>query len=780
MKITRINASGLKGKAFDHTLTKPNTVFIGANGSGKSSRLDAVQLALFGTHPSLGKTNESTIRISSGTELVVGASLSDGSIVRRTWFKSKSGTSCDVVGGIDKRITPLCLNPNEYFGLSDRERTKLVFKLCRTTTNFRNELVAQAKSIKLKDHDAGVEVIVNTVCASIGSFEAGMAGTSTEWLEQAAEFIKGQVSSCSAAAKRMSSTLAGLSELRALSSQPVNSAAERELAELNRQIANLDMEIRGLEAQHNEIARKLARKAELERQLAVPTAGIPLSEAQAVVNSLEREISGYITKTPQLKADLLRLQSERSERMREHERIAEQIRKQEKNAQLVAQARQTIDLGGENESAIKTVSERIESLEGLVRGQLSPLAPAWSEVGEAQNEKVKLEEKIKLLSRELEAVVSSLSEYDSVDECEHCHWKEKITDGLVQERKRIVSEIDSLKIGWEAAKKKEESAKAVASDLLAAHEQRKSDLQALSTAKLKAAELESKKKWANQVLEANSSVAFGTADALSNVAVEIADIDGSVAVAKGMLDDSLHTDQAHADRIGRLESARKTVNAIMQSEVLRERLRGELESLANVHEADVNKLSELRANRASLTARVPELTTQMRQALAARGEAATKLIAAEEALRVTREEKVWREVKKIVDEVQSKAVQDSVAPIIDAANTICSGLLPSPLVMVDGVIGRIGERKFISTDTFNKSDQMIAFSAVCVALAGASGCPLKLLLMDDLDNIQDDRLKVLIDRVATAIEHGIVTQMIGCSVRHQVAFQSDAVEVVAL
>ena len=73
MKITRINASGLKGKAFDHTLTKPNTVFIGANGSGKSSRLDAVQLALFGTHPSLGKTNESTIRISSGTELVVGA-----------------------------------------------------------------------------------------------------------------------------------------------------------------------------------------------------------------------------------------------------------------------------------------------------------------------------------------------------------------------------------------------------------------------------------------------------------------------------------------------------------------------------------------------------------------------------------------------------------------------------------------------------------------------------------------------------------------------------------
>lgn len=48
MEILHIAASGIKGRSFAHDLTKPVVIFTGANGAGKTTRLQAVELALRG------------------------------------------------------------------------------------------------------------------------------------------------------------------------------------------------------------------------------------------------------------------------------------------------------------------------------------------------------------------------------------------------------------------------------------------------------------------------------------------------------------------------------------------------------------------------------------------------------------------------------------------------------------------------------------------------------------------------------------------------------------
>lgn len=777
MKITHIAGTNIKGKTFAHDLAQSVTVFTGLNGQGKSARLDAIQLALFGVHPALSKTNEGVMQLCSGSIMSAEVRLSDGSKASNYWNQTKSGTSCKGEGAVTKSITPLCLNPAEYFDLSDRERTKLVFKLCKSSTNFRNEVVAQAKSVKLEDHDASAEEIVNSVCGKVSAHEPQMGDSSTEWLESLAEMVKKQVSTTMAAARRMSATLAGLSELRAMVNQPVNNAAERELASVNAQIGEIDLKIRELELGHAEMRKKLARKAEIEVALNAPQTA-SLADARDAVSALESEVGGFQSKLPQLKADLSIAESELAALNRELVRTENLIEQAEKHRAAMQEANEILLVGGAFEvemnelksGALKDYDHSV-SPESSVREAAQQVESSKSSVAVKHSE-------VKSAERRVERIKADLSQYDSVEECDHCHWKIRLTNGLTEELAKEESQLAILRESLNSCELALGVNEALLATAKADMEKYRAHQQSLQAARTKLFEMESRKKWAVQLLQSQSTVA--PAGSVEEVQAQVTAATSKVAALKKAIAETRGEEEQHKVNVSNLAKARKLVQSLQEEADLRNRLQGELESLAGVAEPSTVELENLRLSRATLSSRVPALSLEMRQSMAARGEAATKLIAAEEALKVSREEKVWREVKKIVDDVQAKAVQESVGPIISAANAICEGLLPTPLAMHEGVIGRFGDRKFITTDTFNKSDQQIAFAAICVALAGASGCPLKLLLMDDLDNIEDDRLFFLMNKVLHAIKAGVVTQMIGCSVRQGIFTEVEGVEVIVL
>ena len=191
MILTKISAVNVKGWTGSMDL-KQITAIIGSNFRGKTSRTDAIRLALLGYLPELGKTNQATFQLSSGREMTVEAVFEEPAggahltCIRRKWWLEGNSVKAahDVAPPFDTAPLAVMLDPQVYFSLSDRERVNFV-----------------ARSIQMPD--AGGRTIEDV--------EADIAtAVDTE-------------KTCKAYAKRMEETVRGLGALKAQDqAEPVN------------------------------------------------------------------------------------------------------------------------------------------------------------------------------------------------------------------------------------------------------------------------------------------------------------------------------------------------------------------------------------------------------------------------------------------------------------------------------------------------------------------------------------------------------------------------------
>src|SRR6478736_6301933 len=83
--IKSIAAQNLKGQTFRHDLA-PVTMFVGGNFTGKTSRIDAVYLALLGWLPGIArKPGDIHADLASDRCMGVTALLSNGTEIGRSW-----------------------------------------------------------------------------------------------------------------------------------------------------------------------------------------------------------------------------------------------------------------------------------------------------------------------------------------------------------------------------------------------------------------------------------------------------------------------------------------------------------------------------------------------------------------------------------------------------------------------------------------------------------------------------------------------------------------------
>jgi len=792
MKIKNIVATDLKGNSFKHNL-KDITIFTGPNGAGKSSRLDVVPLAMFGYHPAHKRTNGEILEgLGSGSSMTAAVEFDTGSSISRRWQMNKSTVTCDTQGAIPPSVTPLCIDASEYFGLTERERVKLAFKFSQCSTEFGPELVAKTKSLKLDDHDAATEEAIGLVATVIGEdWKLNRQNVSApEWLETFAEVAKKKCSEAQAGAKRMASTLEGLTELRAQAKQSVNSAAESQLAELNKELARLAGQHQAAVEKLGDVRTKYARKTDLEHHIAGSATQKQLwvENAEAIV-ALENEIAGYVSETSTLRERIAALQGASRNEHAEIARLKQRIANADMEAARIAELKALVALESKQSKEIASIEKFLNTAnkelgqygksdtEALhVRLQEAEVALAGCQVNIANDEKL------------MASLDTKMGELSAKKCCPFCEASE---DGW-QDRVRIQLQEQFEKVKRSSMKWKREH-----DDLMSRMTTINDELNASIAADRTIEELARKADKANTTLkllkadQANAlkMISACTPEDVEQLKVRIQElspqvIDAQIAKEAAALESSKAKDSGVDAKRFKLRELRDRQAQLTSEQELLMRLRGEFDSLQDcTGEAGMalaNSVTTWQSEITALQAKIQPLTLEVRQANAAKGEVVAKLKAAEAAERVAKEYVVWREVKKLVDEMQVEAVKESMKPILKHANLIAGSILPSKLEYHDGAIGRWSGRKFIGTRSFNRSDQQVTFAAVSVALASASGSPLKILLMDDLDTVEGKRIKPLFAAIRAAINTKQISQCIACGVRAKEYAGMEGVEVVEL
>lgn len=131
MKIKSISAVNFKGRSFKNDLA-PITVFVGNNFAGKSSRTEAMTLALASFIPGIEKKPGSIFeRLASGKVMSVKTDFDEGKFISREYNQTAKGVRCTVShrGLSDSfAVDPVLIDANEFLGLSAKERVKFLFQ----------------------------------------------------------------------------------------------------------------------------------------------------------------------------------------------------------------------------------------------------------------------------------------------------------------------------------------------------------------------------------------------------------------------------------------------------------------------------------------------------------------------------------------------------------------------------------------------------------------------------------------------------------------------------
>ena len=145
--INNISLENFKGTTAQIDLKQLN-IFRGTSGSGKSTWLEGVRVAIVGHDPGYGKLLSETMAFASGPRMSVAVSREDVSVKRI--FEDKEGKFSQTVLINGSKMTkvlaeqevakafgqfPMMLNPDEFFGMSDDKKITFLFGLSNTETN---------------------------------------------------------------------------------------------------------------------------------------------------------------------------------------------------------------------------------------------------------------------------------------------------------------------------------------------------------------------------------------------------------------------------------------------------------------------------------------------------------------------------------------------------------------------------------------------------------------------------------------------------------------------
>ena len=118
-------------------------------------------------------------------------------------------------------------------------------------------------------------------------------------------------------------------------------------------------------------------------------------------------------------------------------------------------------------------------------------------------------------------------------------------------------------------------------------------------------------------------------------------------------------------------------------------------------------------------------------------------------------------------EIQSEIVAEIFCPLLETANRLFGSVLTT-LIAYNAEAAEIGTWRggvWVAHKTFSGNEQLLTYAAIQAALA--SRCKVRLMLLDELGRIADDKLPQILESVNRALRDGAVDQFFGIDVRER-------------
>jgi hypothetical protein len=634
MKIKNLLGSGIKGSnAFVQPLA-PVTVFTGVNGAGKTTRLDALTLALADGVPGVAaKPNDVFDRFASDDTLAVGFETDSGQTVSRVWTRVKGSVKhTSSVSGFpdDWTLSPVALDASAFLGLSPKERTKFLFRTLPPPSLEKvgpSVLVANVKNIRLAENTPESEAAIGDLVKWIEKEAADNLDLSTnllkltiqEWLDQLVEKLRVKKNEATASAKRMEQTVAGLTQL----------------------------------------------KADGEN---LPAAEAAKAQAQQVLDDAKSKLTTARANYQTANAALLTAQSLAAKAVDETATLAEVGTYEASLAETEGKLSEPF-----NSNLVKSLRAKETELGNAL---MNPIGAMLAD-----------------------AIARLQNEIMEITECGACPYCKAQT------------------VGWK--------------DALLAEK--------------------------NSVLQLKLQEQTGLTTTRATIQAELETVQSALATAE-------------KDAATRRDNETLLVSIKTHLLSLRNRLVDQAEAMAAKAklpqlQADVQKLVEQgKALSAAVDAAqqtYDAADARLRKAIADRSAAASQAKALSEAAKVRCEVEILKQFSDFLNSLMEKVVEQSVGPMLATCNRLCEGILPAPLLFVDGELGMKCDRAadgFVTWRTFSGAERQLTFAAISVALA--VGQPFKLVMIDEFGKLSHDNKKLMLLRLLELAKSGVIDQAI--------------------
>ena len=378
MKISEIIMQHIKGQNCRQILTGRD-IIQGKNGSGKTTRSQAIGLAMLGYVPGCGRTAQDTFKLASSESMTVGIKLDDFEMSRtftraekenpKTFLKDVSiSQEIDVSPSMGERLNsdkekriidelgnfPVMLDFNEFLSLSDSKRSDFFYSMSPVKTDCWNkdsianylEITLLNDDLKYNNPDKGsimVDVINKTMEMYPVRFDvqAGLTAMIDFVSKQLASWKKDKVNS-SGAVKKLSEIK---NELEQTDRGIKNNKDELEqlqtkLLEISTQIAGDIEKKKAMDRKNVEIA---ALKAELEKITADKCENVDELKALLEIKRTEpKDIISYFPKRQELAETVKTLREEHAAANIEIENFREAISKESAEMKFLIKNRDAI------------------------------------------------------------------------------------------------------------------------------------------------------------------------------------------------------------------------------------------------------------------------------------------------------------------------------------------------------------------------------------------------------------------------------------------------------